>query len=222
LAILDSLARISRDDAVPAATLRWRGDGETGKRWHMTKRITKITTKAGDEGYTGLLGPDRVSKDSPRIEACGEVDEATSAIGLARAGLGESGLAETLLGIQRDLYVLMSELASTPQVAERLPRRIGQADVERLEALQEEILAEAELPPEFIVPGGTIQGASLDLARAIVRRAERRIVGLARGGLIANPALLRYANRLSDVLFAMARLVETRAGRKSPLADPTP
>ena len=188
----------------------------------MTRRITRVTTKTGDEGYTGLLGPDRVSKDSPRVEACGEVDEATSAIGLARASLSYPNLADALLGIQRDLYVLMSELASSPEAAERLPRRIGPADVERLEALEEEMLAEAELPPEFIVPGGSVEGASLDVARAIVRRAERRIVGLARGGLIANPALLRYANRLSDVLFAMARLVETRVGRKSPLADPTP
>jgi len=185
----------------------------------MTKRISIVTTKTGDEGYTGLLGPDRVSKDSPRIEACGEVDEATSAIGLARAGLSYPNLADALLGIQRDLYVLMSELAATPEVAERLPRRIGSADVERLEALEETMLAEAELPREFIVPGGSAEGASLDVARAIVRRAERRIAGLAHGGLIASPALLAYANRLSDVLYVMARLVETIAGRKSPLAD---
>ena len=188
----------------------------------MTKRITRVTTKTGDEGYTRLLGPDRVPKDSPRIEACGDVDEATSAIGVARAGLSHPGLADALLGIQRDLYVLMSELASAPGAAERLSRRIGPADVERLEALEEAMLAEADLPPEFIVPGGSVEGASLDVARAVARRAERRIVGLAREGLIANPALLRYANRLSDVLFVMARLVETRAGRKSPLADPEP
>ena len=81
------------------------------------------------------------------------------------------------------------------------------------------MLAEAELPREFIVPGGSAEGASLDVARAIVRRAERRIAGLAHGGLIASPALLAYANRLSDVLYVMARLVETIAGRKSPLAD---
>ncbi len=185
----------------------------------MTKRIARVTTKTGDEGYTGLLGPDRVSKDSPRIEACGEVDEATSAIGVARASLNYPSLADALLGIQRDLYVLMSELASSREAAERLPRRIGPADVERLESLEEAMLAEAALPGEFVVPGGSAEGASLDLARAIARRAERRIVGLAREGLIANPALLRYANRLSDILFVMARLVEARAGRKSPLAD---
>lgn len=174
------------------------------------RRSAKVTTKAGDSGYTGLLGPERVPKYDPRVEACGEVDEATSALGLARASVAEPRLRDAILAAQRDLYVLMAELAATPEVAARLARRISGADVQRLEELEESLLAEVPVGPDFVMPGSTLPGATLDLARAVTRRAERRIARLAHDRLVDNPAILQYANRLSDLLFVMARYVEGR------------
>jgi cob(I)alamin adenosyltransferase len=178
-----------------------------------------VTTGTGDDGYTRLLGPERVPKHDPRVEACGDFDEASSALGLARASVAEPGLREAIREAQRDLYILMGELASTPATARQLSRRIGADDVRRLESLQAALLAEVEIAREFVVPGGTFAGAALDLARTVVRRAERRLARVLHDGLVENQEALRYVNRLSDVLFVMARYVERSTGRTDGLVE---
>ena len=178
-----------------------------------------MTTRTGDDGYTRLLGPERVPKHDPRVEACGDFDEANSALGLARASVAEPPLREAIREVQRDLYVLMGELASTPATARQLPRRIGAEDVRRLESLEDALLAEVEIAREFVMPGGTFAGATLDLARTVVRRAERRLARVLHDKLIENQEALRYVNRLSDVLFVMARHVERSAGPTDSLAE---
>lgn len=175
-------------------------------------RDAVVTTRTGDEGYTGLLGSERVPKWDARVEACGEIDEASSAIGVARASVDDPAIARLLLSTQRDLYVLMSEVVATPEVTDRLARRIVGADVARLEGYQADYADRVEIGREFIVPGGTRDGAALDLARAVVRRAERRTVRIAHASQISNADLLSYLNRLSDLLFVLARFVERPTG----------
>lgn len=184
-----------------------------------SKRTANVTTRTGDAGYTELLGSERVPKYDPRVEASGEVDEATSTLGLARACVAEPKLREVILETQRDLHVLMAELsASQPEVVAALPRRIAAGDVRRLEELTSSLLEEVSVRPEFVMPGQTLAGATLDLARAVVRRAERRVARLAADGLVANPEILRYVNRLSDLLFVMARYAERPSEEPAPNA----
>jgi cob(I)alamin adenosyltransferase len=178
----------------------------------------KIYTRTGDSGDTSLLGGSRVSKSDPRVDAYGDVDETSACLGLALAtlrGRADTGLfdevAEALVQIQRDLLALGARLADpSGVVAVRLEKAtVEDADVERLERLIDRL--EADLPPltHFILPGGVEAGAALHLGRAVCRRAERRIVRLKPP---AEPVLLRYVNRLSDLLFVMARWVNHRAG----------
>ncbi|HZS94756.1 MAG TPA: cob(I)yrinic acid a,c-diamide adenosyltransferase [Chloroflexota bacterium] len=170
--------------------------------------MARVTTGRGDEGYTDLLGPGRVPKYHPRPEAYGTVDEATSVLGLARAHLAGEDAAEQLYTIQRHLYTLMAELATPLEVYDKATWKIENADVERLEAWEEELKQRVEIGKEFIIPGGTVAGATLDLARTIVRRAERQVARLYHDGEVTNPVVLRYLNRLSDYLFILARRVE--------------
>jgi cob(I)alamin adenosyltransferase len=158
-------------------------------------------TREGDEGYTGLLGPGRVAKEDPRIEALGTVDEANAALGVARIN-GRSPESGLLLQIQRDLYGLMAELAATPENVGRF-RVIDAQKVDWLEAQVNVLTERVQIPREFIVPGDTAAGAYLDLARAIIRRAERRVADLHHRGDLANPELLRYLNRLSSFCFVL-------------------
>jgi cob(I)alamin adenosyltransferase len=170
----------------------------------------KIYTRTGDTGTTNLFDGTRIAKSDPRVDAYGEVDEANAVLGLARASGLNPDLDDMLVQIQRDLFALGSRLADP---AERLPGRVekaalGQQDVARLEGWIDQL--EAELTPlrRFILPGGSMTGATLHLARTVMRRAERRMVALG----ILEPALLAYANRLSDLLFVMARVANRRAG----------
>ena len=174
----------------------------------------KIYTRTGDTGETSLLGGARVRKDDARVDAYGEVDELNACLGFARAsGLptGTPALDEALLAIQRDLFALGAQLADPARkVANRATKAaLGDADVLRLEGLIDRL--EAELPPltNFILAGGTPAGAALHVARAVCRRAERRMVSLTPP---VDAELLRYVNRLSDLLFVMARTVNHRAG----------
>jgi len=172
--------------------------------------VTKIYTKTGDEGQTGLVGGSRVPKSDPRVSAYGDVDELSSAIGVARAAIGgDEDLDGALAHVQRDLIVLGAELA-TPHGAHVHPAHLKGAAVERLERAIDRW--EAELPAlvKFILPTGTPAAAALHLARAVCRRAERQTVALAGG---ASPAVLAYLHRLSDLLFVAARLANLRAGR---------
>ncbi|HYH12241.1 MAG TPA: cob(I)yrinic acid a,c-diamide adenosyltransferase [Thermomicrobiales bacterium] len=163
----------------------------------------RIYTAKGDKGSTDLLG-ERVSKDDPRIDLIGILDESTSSIGLGRAQATLAPWAELLIQAQRDLYQIMAELAFVDELrpdAYRLP-------AERVTWLEESIStveSTVSLPPQFVVPGDTVAGAALDVARTVVRRAERLAVHLDRAGRIPNPEILRYLNRLSSLLFIVAR-----------------
>ncbi|HEX6800198.1 MAG TPA: cob(I)yrinic acid a,c-diamide adenosyltransferase [Ktedonobacterales bacterium] len=181
-----------------------------------SKSGAKVTTKTGDSGMAGVLGPERLPKEDPRIEALGAVDEASSALGLARAWCDGPFVYEVLLRMQRQLYALMAELATTTTHADAIGMRIVADDVTWLERTQEDLLTHVRIPGYFILPGDTKAGATLDFARATVRRAERAISRLFHNGDIANGEALRYLNRLSDLLFVLARVAETANGGSTP------
>ena len=174
--------------------------------------MAKVTTRGGDDGYTGLLGPGRVPKYHPRPEALGTVDEATSALGLARAQSPTPRVRAAIARVQRELYLLMAELATTAEARERLGQRLTPEHVAGLERLADELKAEVAIPPAFVVPGATVSSAALDLARAIVRRAERQVVKLLHDGEIESWDSARYLNRCSDVLHILARYDEVSQG----------
>ena len=178
-------------------------------------RSVKIYTRTGDAGETGLFGGARVLKSDPRVSAYGEVDELNAWVGLVRAQAtlaADAQMSDMLERIQRDLFGLGARLADPARkIAERVAKAaVTDEDISRLEGWID--LLEAELPPlrRFILAGGSPTGASLHAARTICRRAERAIVGL--GGDAVEPALLVYMNRLSDLLFMMARAANHRAG----------
>ncbi len=166
----------------------------------------------GDDGTTGLLGGGRAAKDDPRIEAFGTIDEASSALGLARSLTRQPGVGSICEELQRGLYALGAELGTNPSAGKKFVVTAA-ADVERLEKLMAEIEAEAPMPEGFILPGATPASAALDLARSITRRAERRCVSLRRSGGLPNPEVGRWLNRLSLLLFVLGRYEENLAGR---------
>ena len=177
-------------------------------------KTTKLYTGAGDEGYTGLLGQERVPKYDLRPAAYGAVDEASTFLGLARADASASERTRQLvMAVQRDLWLLMGELAAAPGV--ELPRRLTADRVAWLETETDQL--GAEFPPlkEFVLPGDTEISARLDVARAVVRRAERDVVKLLHEQSLSNKDIIRYLNRLSSLLFALARYEDYQAGRKS-------
>lgn len=182
-------------------------------------RITRVTTKTGDRGDTALATGRRLRKDHPRIEAYGTVDELSSLLGVALARGLDEDLASALAAVQNDLFHLGAELA-TPAEGDEAPAgpRIEARHVERLEDQQDALLA--ELPPleNFVLPGGTAAAADLHLARTVCRRAERRLVRLAGEEMVSEHAL-RYLNRLSDLLFTMARAENRRQGVDQPTWD---
>jgi cob(I)alamin adenosyltransferase len=174
--------------------------------------VVKIYTRKGDDGTTGLWYGGRVGKSDPRPEAYGSVDEAASALGLCRANaVADPQLAHDILRIQTELFVAGAELATAPEAAERLEPGVSKVTAEMVERLESDIdryMAHVELPPKFVIPGGTELSARLDVARAAIRRAERRVVELKAMGDLADDTLLRYLNRASDALFAMARYAD--------------
>jgi len=173
--------------------------------------MAKVTTGTGDTGYTGLLGDQRVPKYDPRPDTFGTVDEATSALGLARAMIHDPKVKEIIYQIQQELYLLMGELATPPENYEKMGLRMTVEHVQRLEVLEEQLKREVEIPNKFIIPGDTLDGAALDLARTIIRRAERMSVKLLHDGVIQNNEVVRYLNRLSDLVFILARYIEVKS-----------
>jgi len=167
-------------------------------------------TGQGDTGYTDLLTGERVPKDDPRIEALGTLDEATSALGLARASTEQQRTREVIYAAQRQLYRLMAELAMPPDHPQT-PHVTAQ-DMQELDEALRALQAEVEIPSRFTIPGACRSAAAVDLARAIVRRAERALVVLSRRGLLPNPQLLAYLNRLSLLLYVLARYEDVQAG----------
>ena len=172
----------------------------------------KIYTKTGDTGETSLFDNTRASKADARVDAYGEVDELNACLGAARAAGVESDIAQALEAIQKDLFALGARLADpSSRIADRVTKAaVSAADVERLEQTLDRL--DATLPPlrRFILPGGSPAGSLLHLARTVCRRAERRVVGLGPGSV--EPLVIVYLNRLSDLLFVMARAVNQRAG----------
>lgn len=177
--------------------------------------MTRFYTRTGDDGFTGLLGGGRVPKYHPRPEAVGTIDEATAALGLARATCLESRSKEIILAAQRDLYNLMAEVSATPENASRF-RVIDEKRVDWLEEQTDSLNEIVKMPQEFIIPGDSHAGAALALARTIVRRAERQVASLLHSGEIENPELLRYLNRLSSLCFVLELMENQAAGAKSP------
>ncbi len=173
--------------------------------------MAKVTTGTGDTGYTGLLGEQRVPKYDRRPDTFGTVDEATSALGLARAVAQDPKIKEIIYRIQQELYLLMAELATPLENYEKMGFRMTAEHVQRLEQEEESLKREVEIPNKFIIPGDTLDGAALDLARTIIRRAERMAVKLLHDGVIANGEVVRYLNRLSDLVFILARYIEVKS-----------
>jgi cob(I)alamin adenosyltransferase len=170
--------------------------------------VLKIYTKKGDDGTTGLLYGGRVPKDGLRPEAYGTVDELQSSIGLARAECEPGGELDTLLiGLERDLWVLMSEVATDPSNHAKLSDGVSRVTAEMVDALERHIdgvSARFEMPTEFVVPGQSRSAALLDVARTVCRRAERRVIA------VGDPPaqVVPYLNRLSDLLWTLARWQE--------------
>jgi cob(I)alamin adenosyltransferase len=184
-----------------------------------------VATGKGDDGTTGLLYGGRIAKDDVRTEAYGTIDEAVACLGLARAEATElvragaaaaiAQLGDTLLQLQRDLFVAGAELATNPEAWERLrdgQTRVDEAMLGRLEELLHSSESAIEMPREFIVPGADRLSAALELSRTVVRRAERRVIALDRDGLVPGTWLVPYLNRLADLLWVLARLVEQTGG----------
>ena len=176
--------------------------------------MPRIYTKTGDDGTTGLLYGSRVSKADGATEAYGTVDEAVAALGVARAACGhdEAGreMAAEILRLQRDLFVVGADLATNPDERDRLVPEVSLVTAFMTAALESEIDRRVEtkpLPNAFVVPGANPLSAALDVARSVVRRAERRVVELESAGRTVNPDARRYLNRLSDLLFVLARSV---------------
>ena len=171
----------------------------------------KIYTRTGDTGETSLFSGDRARKDDPRVDAYGEIDELNAWLGLARASHPDPALEPELIALQRDLFALGAQLADPADtLAPRVTKAVINDDhTRRLEQLIDRL--EAELPPlrRFILAGGTAAGAALHVARTVCRRAERRMVAL---DPPIDPVLLRYVNRLSDLLFVLARTANHRGG----------
>jgi cob(I)alamin adenosyltransferase len=192
------------------------------------ERKSAVATRRGDDGTTGLLfGGERVYKDDPRPEAYGAIDEAVAALGLARAELGVEAsygslprtlarLPELILRLQRELFVVGAELATTPEAVDRGKpgdTRVTAEMVDGLDALLAETEAAIELPLEFVVPGETRLSAALELARTIVRRAERRAVAISRAEPRPGVQIVPYLNRLADLLWILARAAEQGESR---------
>ncbi len=169
--------------------------------------MLKAYTGTGDKGDTGLYGGTRVSKESPRVEAYGAVDELNSQVGVARALLKDPKLIQILKNVQEDLFVLGGDLASE-LVNAKVPR-IGKKELQRLESATDELNSGLDTLRRFILPGGSLPGAELHVARAVCRRAERRIVSLSKSESI-NPDVIPYINRLSSLLFVLARAVNKK------------
>ena len=174
--------------------------------------MVKIYTRKGDDGSTGLWYGGRVAKSDIRPEAYGSVDEAASALGLCRvAARDNEELYADILRIQNELFVAGAELATAPEAAGRLEAGVSKVTGEMVERLESDIdryMDRVDLPPKFVIPGGTELSARLDVARTAVRRAERRVSAMRESGQLPDDTVLRYLNRASDAIYAMARFAD--------------
>ncbi len=169
----------------------------------------KFSTR-GDGGETSLLGGQRVPKYDLRPETYGVLDEASSALGVARASTNNQKIKDIILSVQKDLLIMGAELSSMPEDIPKLMRRIGEKDVNRLSEIIDDLQKDVTLKNEFIYPGESPVSAQIDVGRTIVRRAERKAARLKTEGLLQNADINRYLNRLADMLFVLARYEEQR------------
>ena len=169
----------------------------------------KFSTR-GDGGETSLLGGQRVPKYDPRPETYGVLDEASSALGVARATTKNQKIKDIILTVQKDLLIMGAELSSVPEDIQKLTLRIGERDIKRLEEIIDELQKNITLKNEFIYPGETPVSAQIDVGRTIIRRAERKAAGLKNEGLLRNAEINKYLNRLADMLFVLARYEEQK------------
>jgi cob(I)alamin adenosyltransferase len=182
-----------------------------------------VATGRGDDGTTGLLYGGRVAKDDPRTEAYGTVDEAVAALGMARAELDGAGLAElssVVLNLQRQLFVVGAELAANPDQRDRLDDGVTRVSEAMLAGVEDELgrwESVVDMPREFVVPGESMASAALEVARSVLRRAERRVISVQRAGMLDGQWLVPYVNRLADLLWVLARAAEQAQN-----ARPTP
>jgi len=196
---------------------------DTRKLYHIliwvspgyNRLMNSFYTRKGDDGYTGLLKEGRVPKNHPIPEAVGALDEASAALGVARAACQGTDSAGIILVVQRDLYTLMAEVAASPENAARF-RKLSAERVNWLEEQVDQFSARVSLPKDFIVPGDSPAGAALALARTIVRRAERQAAGLAHAKVIENIEALRYLNRLSSLCFVLELFENESWGKATP------
>ena len=168
----------------------------------------KIYTKYGDEGETSLLYGGRVSKNNPHTEACGVVDEAVSSMGLARALSQDSRVKDLLAELQLEMVTMAAELATDPAQYDTFIQHfkpVTREMVATIEGLIDDLEGSIEMPKVFILPGGSPASSAIDMARSLIRTAERRAVSLREQGRLGNPEVLRYMNRLGDLLFVLAR-----------------
>jgi cob(I)alamin adenosyltransferase len=186
----------------------------------MSQPASTLYTGLGDDGSTGRLFGGRLSKDHPLVDACGDIDETVSALGLAREALtGDPGTAALVLRLQRDLFVVAADLMSNPRARGRLTdgvSRVDEAMTERVEQAIDTLLLERPLRPVFVVPGATRASAALDLARSVCRRAERAVVRAGTDGARPSAHVLVFLNRLGDLLYVLARL--TAGSDEEPLS----
>jgi cob(I)alamin adenosyltransferase len=206
------------------------GEERGGRYTRPALEGSAVATGRGDDGSTGLLyGGERIAKNDERVEAYGTIDEAVAILGVARADLrlkADYGvqppqiarLGELLLGIQRELFVAAAEIATNPDAWNRLEdgrTRVSEAMVTGLESTLAELEAAIEMPREFVVPGETRLSATLEVARTVMRRAERRVLTLRDRNLIPGEWLLPYLNRLADLLWVLARAAEQAESRQA-------
>jgi cob(I)alamin adenosyltransferase len=173
--------------------------------------VVKIYTRKGDDGTTSLWYGGRVPKTSLRTEAYGTLDEAVAALGVARSLCEDDRLRASLLRLQKELFVVGAELATAPEATARLESGVSRVSADMVERLEHDIdsyMESVDLPPKFVIPGGTRLSGELDVARSVLRRAERRIVALAEAEDLADSSVLPYVNRAADLLFAMARFAD--------------
>jgi len=195
----------------PAASARWIHAGH----WHYNRGMSSYFTRTGDDGYTGILGEGRVAKYDARPEMVGTLDEASAALGLARSLTADPWTADLILAMQRDLYHAMAEAAAEPDQAHRF--RVIEA--ERVAWLEQQAQTIERTLPQvdgFVIPGDSPAAAALDLARTVVRRAERQVARMTHEGKLSNPELLRYLNRLSSLCFLLELRESRAAGREHP------
>jgi cob(I)alamin adenosyltransferase len=178
-------------------------------------RMPEYFSGKGDDGYTSLLGPDKVPKYDLRPETYGTLDEASAALGLSRALAQSQRTVEIIIAVQRDLYYIMAEVAALPEDADKFGR-LGEDRLMWIESEINTIGDQVEMPAGFVVSGDSRSGAAIDLARTVIRRAERLVARMAHEGLIRNPIILPYVNRVSSLCFILALWENKHSGADHP------